>query len=559
MSSFPLNPNDGDTVILTNTLFRYDAADFTWYPQRGTADNELSGGSYISDTPPINPIPGQLWWRNDPDANQFIYYFDGLTGQWVPASPAAGGGAGGGGTSDVTRAYVDQQDALRVLKSGDIMTGDLRITNPVESGPTFIELRNPTGNPTIELSTPAIGAASNIIFSYGGVGWGLSVAQNVFQIYHQTAPGVSTNPFVIGNDNSITVNGFLTISDPTGSTGLELVGSAQNSILFRAPNPASGIPQWTIDVITGQTPAINGFHIARLSPDGFTVIDDVFNILNSDGIIRAGTIRTKSGDPVDPNDLARKAYVDSVATGGGVTQVYVDQQDALRVLKSGDIITGDLTINNATNVSRLHLIDDFANNISFESTEPTVAQWIISVGEQAPGSFNLLRMSPDGINLQDMPISISNADGIITASMIRTKAGDPVDPNDLARKAYVDAQIGGGGITIGPWTNPTSYGPGCSGTLQARQIGGATGYIQLRGYVTNTTDMEPPNTFIIATLPFTISTQRYLLAPCGNGPAFPGFAITLGLDTFAQLTAYNATQQTTPMTRVWLDGVLFTP
>ncbi|HSY76606.1 MAG TPA: hypothetical protein VK890_07105 [Bacteroidia bacterium] len=444
--------------------------------------------------------------------------------------------------------------------AGGTLTGDLLVTNPPEGAGTSVNVRNRTGNPELVFTTGG-GAAANIIFNYGAPTWGFSVEQNLFHIYHQTAPGNSVDTFIINNDNSITITGPLSLTDRTGSSYLELVGSAQNSIAFRGSGPASGAPQWVIDVITGQSPAMNGFHLARLSPDGLTVIDDVFNILNSDGIIRAGTIRTKSGDPVDPNDLARKAYVDANAGTGGVTQAYVDAADALRVLKSGDTITGALEID-VPGGAGLAISGPDESAILLYNLPGTQPMWEIANSFSGTGGmtigFNITRLAPVGTP-QDTPFAIDN-NSIITVSTIRTKSGDPVNPNDLARKAYVDSLIGGGGgLTIGPWTNPTSYGPGCTGTLQARLIGDSTnGFIQLKGYVTNTTDMEPPNTFVIATLPFGIPTQRFLLAPCGNGAAFPGFAITIGLDTFSQLTAYNATQQTTPMTRVWLDGVMFT-
>ena len=319
---------------------------------------------FIGVNPPLNPLAGQLWWRNDPDGQLFIYYDDGSSQQWVQAVPTGGGGGGGGGIADapidgvlygrqnqiwtpippgtgggVDQAYVDQQDALRVLKAGDTITGPL------------------------------------------------------------------------------------TLADITGSTYLELVGSAQNSIAFRGSGPASGAPQWVIDVITGQSPAMNGFHLARLSSAGFTVIDDVFNILNSDGIIRSGTIRTKGGDPVDTNDLARKAYVDQ------------------RVLKTGDTMTGPLVLVDPVAIS-LDL-NGIVGGIQFKNPN-NAPQWIIDVdagtGQNIAG-FYLQRVSPDGNTVLDIPIQIYNSDGIIRTNTIRTTAGDPVDPNDLARKAYVDSLL----------------------------------------------------------------------------------------------------------------------
>jgi hypothetical protein len=47
------------------------------------------GGVTIGAAAPSSPSPGQLWWRNDPDGNLFIYYNDGNTSQWVPAVPTS--------------------------------------------------------------------------------------------------------------------------------------------------------------------------------------------------------------------------------------------------------------------------------------------------------------------------------------------------------------------------------------------------------------------------------------------------------------------------------------
>jgi hypothetical protein len=54
------------------------------------------GGGLVwigQDPGPPNPVSGQLWWRSDPDGVLYIFYDDGTSSQWVPASPGAGGGS----------------------------------------------------------------------------------------------------------------------------------------------------------------------------------------------------------------------------------------------------------------------------------------------------------------------------------------------------------------------------------------------------------------------------------------------------------------------------------
>jgi hypothetical protein len=78
--------------------------------------NSAGGGGSISiaDTAPGSPTPGAMWWESD-TGKLWIYYNDGTSSQWVLAA----------GSSGTSQAYVDAQDALKVAKAGDTMTGDL--------------------------------------------------------------------------------------------------------------------------------------------------------------------------------------------------------------------------------------------------------------------------------------------------------------------------------------------------------------------------------------------------------------------------------------------------
>jgi len=52
--------------------------------------------TYIGDTPPASPVAGQLFWESD-SGNLFIYYPDGSSSQWVPATIGVPGPAGADG------------------------------------------------------------------------------------------------------------------------------------------------------------------------------------------------------------------------------------------------------------------------------------------------------------------------------------------------------------------------------------------------------------------------------------------------------------------------------
>ena len=55
------------------------------FNRTGTAAG--AGGAVIGPTPPASPAVGALWWRSDPDGRLFVWYDDGSSQQWVPATP----------------------------------------------------------------------------------------------------------------------------------------------------------------------------------------------------------------------------------------------------------------------------------------------------------------------------------------------------------------------------------------------------------------------------------------------------------------------------------------
>lgn len=57
---------------------KISVADFSTY----LGDSKV----YISDTPPLSPEAGELYWDTD-TATMYIYYNDGNTAQWVPSVP----------------------------------------------------------------------------------------------------------------------------------------------------------------------------------------------------------------------------------------------------------------------------------------------------------------------------------------------------------------------------------------------------------------------------------------------------------------------------------------
>lgn len=95
---FPIGqPNGAEWTDPSNGVkYTYDLAKNSW-----TASIGGSGGgaaTIVAEDPPSVPIEGQLWWCTT-DGRLYVYYNDGDSSQWVPATPETGLEGGGGGAS----------------------------------------------------------------------------------------------------------------------------------------------------------------------------------------------------------------------------------------------------------------------------------------------------------------------------------------------------------------------------------------------------------------------------------------------------------------------------
>ena len=83
--NFPTSPSNGDTVTEGNITYTYNATKGYWV---STESSGGGGGSSVtvSDTAPASPSDGDQWF-NSTSLKMFVYYADGSSSQWVPASP----------------------------------------------------------------------------------------------------------------------------------------------------------------------------------------------------------------------------------------------------------------------------------------------------------------------------------------------------------------------------------------------------------------------------------------------------------------------------------------
>ena len=98
--NFPDSPSNGDTHTVGDITWTYNTSKTRW-----TSSTAGAGGSSVtvSDTAPTSPSAGDQWFDSS-SLTMFVYYADGSSSQWVPATPAgqtgatgaAGAGAGAG-------------------------------------------------------------------------------------------------------------------------------------------------------------------------------------------------------------------------------------------------------------------------------------------------------------------------------------------------------------------------------------------------------------------------------------------------------------------------------
>lgn len=134
--NFPDNPANNQTETLAGKLYIYNSATTSWLLSTAgsdvaTAVAALVDSDYVaarvesssvnvSDTAPTSPSDGDQWF-NSTSLKMFVYYADGSSSQWVPASPQQAGPAGTDGTSATPVSYAN----LAAFPSSGNTAGDL--------------------------------------------------------------------------------------------------------------------------------------------------------------------------------------------------------------------------------------------------------------------------------------------------------------------------------------------------------------------------------------------------------------------------------------------------
>jgi len=186
-----------------NTLRLFDGTVTGGIPLLRADLENLEGvlGAALSDTPPVNPQPGTIWF-NTSNGRLFIYYNDGDSAQWVqPTTPSFGAGGGTGSTSlnGLTDVVITSPTANQVLK----FNGTQWINDVSAGGSSNLDALT-----DVAISSPT----SNQVLSYNGTSWVNATL---------SGGGVASNSFA-----NIAVSGRTTVVADSASDTLTLVAGS---------------------------------------------------------------------------------------------------------------------------------------------------------------------------------------------------------------------------------------------------------------------------------------------------------------------------------------------
>jgi short-subunit dehydrogenase len=322
-------------------------------------------------------------------------------------------------TDPTTKTYVDAQDALKVAKAGDTMTGALTLF----------------GAPTANLHATT---KTYVDTADAGLNARLTTAEGTIATLN-TDP--TTKTYVDAQDalrvaiSGSTMTGHLTLSaDPTAALHAatkQYVDTADAALDTRLDTAEATIAVLDTDPVTK------------------TYVDtqDATKVALAGGTMTG--LLTLSGNPTTSLQAATKQYVDSgdsalntrvvalestvaILNTDAVTLTYVDEQDALKVNKAGDTMTGALVLFGAPTLG------NHAATKTYVDTADSALDARLDVAEDTLAGLSSDPTTKAYVDSQDA-LKVAKAGDTMTGFL--TLSADPTAALHAATKQYTDTTV----------------------------------------------------------------------------------------------------------------------
>src|SRR5215475_3046525 len=353
------------------------------------------------------------------------------TGVSITGSPTTGQWAQFSSPTSITG--VATASMPFVQKAGDTMTGQLQVSNPASSVASSVYINSPSFNSTLNLNTDT-SHSGTITLNKGGLSrWTISVPPgetggdtgSAFTIsrFHDDGTPSGTMLQLFRNTDQAYWGNDVAVQKTTPVYTMIAAGT-NDEAMYAFANTDLNNRRWawtmTGEAESGSNAGSNLKLTAYADSPPSTVLSTPIVIARSTGLV------TLIGDPTAALGAATKQYAD------------------LKIAKSGDTMTGDLTIAkntpqcvlNATGAGDQALFN-FKNggsdrwNFYMDNTAESgtnVGSRLVVANHSAAGSFI------------GQPLIIARDSGVASFSAIPVgPASDPTTANQLTRKSYVDA------------------------------------------------------------------------------------------------------------------------
>ena len=317
-----------------------------------------------------------------------------------------------------TKGYVDGNDALRLAKAGDTMTGPLTLpsnpTQPLQAAPKqYVDAAD------LALST-RVTAAEGTITSLVGTAAATTYVDSQDALKLALAGGAMTGALLLATDPGVALQ----------AATKRYVDNADTTLAARVTTSEGIVSVLNTDPVTKAY--VNAADVTKLPLAGGVMTGALTLSTNPSQALHATT--KQYTDAADGVLATRVTLSESALTALGtdpVTKTYTDAQDALKVAKAGDMMTGLLTLSGQP-TAPMHA----ATKLYVDSVDNTKAN---KAGDTFTGPVILNADPTEAMQAATkgyVDVKLDKAGDTMTGPLVLS--GEPTAPLQATTKAYVD-------------------------------------------------------------------------------------------------------------------------